>query len=189
MKRWSAIMLLALALLLLAGCQAAEPQKAAPDGAANPPAGGEGADTVDYPAPQAAPVEGSYPAPAGQQSAEQPSSLWLAYPPAPGDDALQRGNFMVESASLETVENEPGSYNLKVEGSLPTPCNAPRVTVNPPDQQNRIVVEVYSLADPQVACTQVIQPFSGVLAKLSGYPSGAYTVMVNEVEAGQITVP
>jgi hypothetical protein len=117
------------------------------------------------------------------------SDIWNAYPPAAGDAKLQRGNFFLDSASVLPVTGKPGQANLFVEGSLPTPCNQPRVAINPPDQENRIVVEVYSVVDPNMICTQVLKPFTGQVAALAGYPAGKYSVVVNGMEAGSFDVP
>lgn len=155
-----------------------------------PPASGYPATLENPPAaggerPDPATPDAAYPAPADSGA----SALWLAYPPAAGDDAMGRANFFVDSAELRPVEGAPGQADLYVEGSLPTPCNQPRLTVNPPDAEKKIVIEIYSLVPKDKMCTQVIQPYSGKLATLAGYPSGTYTVMVNEVAAGELVVP
>ncbi len=111
------------------------------------------------------------------------------YPPLPGDGALVRGQFFIDSATLKPDPSNPGLTELDAEGSLPTPCNDPRVVVHPPDAQNRIVVEAYSFTQKDKVCTQVIQSFSGKIAILGGYPPGRYKVMVNNISAGELTVP
>ncbi|HEX9019285.1 MAG TPA: hypothetical protein VF806_08865, partial [Anaerolineaceae bacterium] len=78
---------------------------------------------------------------------------------------------------------------LLASGSLPTPCNQPRVKLNPPDAQHKIVVEAYSVIEKNKVCTQNITPFQGRLATLGGYPSGKYSVVVNDKPAGDLTVP
>ena len=144
----------------------------------------------DYPPPsQAVPVPTGYPA--GSPAQEQPvNELWMAYPPVPEDTSLTRGEFFIEAAALMPVSGNPGAYDLSVEGSLPTPCNQPRVEVNPPNAQNVIEVEAYSVVDSGMICTQVIQPFTGTVATIAGFPAGTYTVVVNgEIEAGEVTLP
>lgn len=181
MNRIALLLALAVALALTA-CQPAptrqtlEPTQA---GTAQP----EG-----YPAPvQALPT--GYPA--GASPALQPvNELWMAYPPAPADEALERGNFLVEAASLTALTNAPGSYDLSIEGSLPNGCHVQRVMVNPPDPQNVVHVQAYTVVDPAMACAEMIVPFAGQVATIAGLPSGTYQVLVNgEVSAGEMIVP
>lgn len=118
------------------------------------------------------------------------TSLWTVYPPMPQDESIERGEFFVQEVTLTSSESEAGSFELALEGSLPTPCHAPRVVVSAPDAQNVIQVETYSVFSPDLVCVQVIQPFSGKIAVITGIPAGTYTVMVNEtLNAGQVTVP
>jgi hypothetical protein len=171
MKRFVLIVILSFALFLQA-CQPAvdPPPVPSPD---------EG-----YPGPGNG--EGTTP---GEQSPGLDSEPWLAYPPAEGEGAFQRGNFFVDSVRLEPVAGTPGAFELWLQGSLPTPCNAPRVDISQPDANNRIVVDAYSVVDPDVMCTQVIQPFDGVVARLSSYPAGDYTVVVNDQPPVTFTIP
>ncbi|MFH0879916.1 MAG: hypothetical protein V2A34_09405, partial [Lentisphaerota bacterium] len=80
--------------------------------------------------------------------------------PRHGDDALLRGNVYLDSIDLLTMESYPLQFSLALTGSLPTPCYQLRVSVSPPDGDNRILVEVYSLSSPDTICAQVLQPFS-----------------------------
>lgn len=112
-----------------------------------------------------------------------------AYPPETKDATMTRGNFFVDSAVLKPVAGKDGYYTLMAEGSLPTPCNLPRVVVNPPDSAGTILVEAYSVVPKDQMCTEVLKPFSGKLAEIGGYPSGKYKVMVNDVPAGEISLP
>ncbi len=98
--------------------------------------------------------------------------------PRPADKNLLRENVYVESTDLLTMESYPPQFMLAVSGNLPTPCNQLRVDVRPPDADNKILVEVYSLVAPNSMCTEVLQPFS-INIPLGSFPSGHYTVWVN----------
>jgi hypothetical protein len=73
--------------------------------------------------------------------------------------------------------SNPAHYLLSLKGNLPTPCHALRVKVNPPDATNRIMVEVYSLTNPNKMCAEVLKPFEQTI-DLGGFPTGHYTVFV-----------
>ena len=77
---------------------------------------------------------------------------------------------------------------LELKGNLPTPCHKLRVKVNPPDANQQIQVEVYSLADPAEICIQVLEAFQ-VSVPLKELPSGTYQVSVNQQPVGELTVP
>jgi hypothetical protein len=183
MKKLS-LLLLAAALLLSACQPAAAPTPTSQPTVDVPPEPGTG-----YPAPgtddPGDDLMNAYPGP-GQDPGEP---LFNVYPPTPDDARMERGNFFFEAATLMPQEGQPGVYDLYIEGSLPTPCNAPRVQINPPDANNRILVDLYSVIDPEMMCTQVIQPFAGQVATLGGYPSGTYQVMIEGQTVGELTVP
>jgi hypothetical protein len=73
---------------------------------------------------------------------------------------------------------------LVLEGELPTPCNLLRVVVNPPDEQNRIYIDVYSVSDPEEICIQVLDPFEANIG-LGSFQSGHYSVWVNDEMIGK----
>ena len=74
--------------------------------------------------------------------------------------------------------------NLVLRGELPTPCNQLRIKVTPPDAQNLIQVNVYSVVDPDQICTQVLEPFEAVVS-LGSFTSGKYSVYVNGEYLGE----
>lgn len=100
------------------------------------------------------------------------------YQPQQGDDQLKTGNVYIDSSEILTLESFPLQFTLHMKGSLPTPCHKLRVAVQPPDDQNKILVEVYSLVDPDKMCTQVLEPFE-INIPLGSYPAGKYTILVN----------
>lgn len=193
----SLILLLGLALLTLAACSPSTQTPANANPGVAPTQGNQpNAAQAGYPAAvptDAYPVQSTpgevnstmnaYPAP---QNPNEPGSL---YPPADADNALTRGNFILDSASLQARADEPGRADLVATGSLPTSCNQIRVKLNPPDAQNKIAVDVYSVAEKGKICTQALKPFQGKLALLGGYPAGKYSVVVNDKPAGELTVP
>lgn len=106
------------------------------------------------------------------------------YQPLESDAALQRGEAFIDSSEVLILESYPVQINLVLTGNLPTPCHQLRIAVNQPDEANRILVEVYSVADPEQVCIQILQPFETTYS-LGSFPSGSYTVLVNGEEVGQ----
>lgn len=98
--------------------------------------------------------------------------------PAPTDSNLVRGNVFVDSTDLLILESYPLQFMLALKGSLPTPCNQLRVDVNPPDSENKIIVEVYSVVPADAICAQVVEPFEENFP-LGSFPAGHYTLWVN----------
>ncbi|MBN2387361.1 MAG: hypothetical protein JXB85_10095 [Anaerolineales bacterium] len=114
--------------------------------------------------------------PVSNQDNAQP--LAPEYAPQPGDGALVRGNIYLDPVQLVTMESFPLQFSLYLTGSLPTPCHALRLIVLPPDDQNRILIEAYSVTDPDQICIQVLEPFDASLP-LGSFPDGHYTVWIN----------
>lgn len=122
------------------------------------------------------------PLPGGGEAPEQP------FAPQPGDKALQTGEVYLDVMDVLTLESFPPQFVLRLEGSLPTPCHQMRVQVTPPDADGQIQIEVFSLVDPAAICTQVLQGFEASVP-LTSLPSGTFTVVVNDIEAAEISVP
>lgn len=122
--------------------------------------------------------------PEGTLPANQPTQDRNPFAPAPGDASLSRGNVFVQEASLLIRESFPPQISLSLKGELPTPCNQLRVDVGTPDASNKISIEVYSVVNPDMVCTQVIKPFEENV-DLGTYPSGHYSVFVNEELVGE----
>jgi hypothetical protein len=130
------------------------------------------------------------PTPEDPQWTQQPTPITYEPPPNPyqpgkGDESMQRSEVFIDSQQVQAVEGDPLAYELLVSGSLPTPCHELRVMVNPPDEQNRMDVIIFSLVDPNAICIQVLEPFEATIP-LGTYPSGTYTVWVNGVQAGEM---
>ena len=119
-------------------------------------------------------------------SSPKPDDLSVTPAPGKGDESLQRGPVYIDAKDILTLESFPLQFQLHVQGSLPTPCHQLRVVVDKPDQQNQIHVSIYSLVNPDQACTQVLDPFE-VNIPLGSFPSGNYTILVNDERVGEIT--
>ncbi|HSL28158.1 MAG TPA: hypothetical protein VK900_03070 [Anaerolineales bacterium] len=136
------------------------------------------AGNVATPSPDTAvtsPPEGSMP------TSEPPES---PFGPKPGDEQLTRGEVYLDEASLLIRESFPPQIVLVLRGNLPTPCHELRAEVAPPDPENKIEVDVYSVADPDTICTQVLEPLDEQI-ELGTFPSGHYAVWVNGQLAGE----
>jgi hypothetical protein len=110
--------------------------------------------------------------------ASPPNSGSGDYLPKPEDSALTRGTVFLDSTDLLTMESFPLQFSLHLIGSLPTPCHQLRISANQPDEQNQIHLDVYSVADPNMACAQVLEPFD-VNYALGSFPTGHYILFVN----------
>ncbi len=100
------------------------------------------------------------------------------------DSNLTRGNVFIDHSDLLIMESYPIQVALELQGSLPTPCNQLRVIAKPPDEQNQIKVDVYSVIDPAKACVQVLEPFETNIG-LGSFPTGHYSVWVNGELVGE----
>lgn len=148
-----------LVLLMLAACMPVQPMPDAP--------------VVVLPDATAKPE----PSPAVQEP--QPS-----LPPKNEDAALLRASAYVQSAELVSLESYPPRVVLKLRGNLPTPCHQLRTEIKPPDAENRIEVDVYSVVDPDQICIQVLAAFESNL-ELGSFPAGHYSVWVNGKKVGE----
>lgn len=132
------------------------------------------------PTPETQPVNPS------QQQATPGVTPTPDYAPQPGDETLSRADAYVNTAGITTQGSSPVQFFIDIKGDLPTPCNQLRIMVNAPDSQNRIMLEVYSVADPNRICTQVLKPFEQTVL-LGNFPGGHYTVFINGKQIGEFT--
>ena len=77
------------------------------------------------------------------------------------------------------------SQSILVQGVLPNPCHQFTAKVSPPNANNEVHVDVYSLVDPNMMCTQVLVDFSETV-ELPALRSGAYSVWVNGENLGTL---
>ncbi len=140
-----------------------------------------------YPEPAevtSVPTQSAYPAPGtpGTGTVAIPPS---GYEPQPGDENLTRGQVFLDMANSQVIviASEPTQAIANLEGDLPDPCHQLRVVVTPPDANNMISLDVYSVVDPGAICTTVLEPFTASIP-LGGYTTGTYTVLVNGEKLG-----
>ena len=98
--------------------------------------------------------------------------------PSPTDSNLRRENVYPDSTELLIMESYPLQFMLALKGNMPTPCNQLRIAASPPDAQNKIEMDVYSVVDPNTACAEMLQPFE-VNFPLGSFPTGHYTLWMN----------
>lgn len=114
--------------------------------------------------------------------AEEPPAM--SYAPQPEDVNLSRGEIFIEEKGLLIRESYPPQIALGISGNLPTPCHELRAVISEPDAENRINVELYTVVDPNMMCTQVLKPFMENI-ELGTFPSGHYSVYINGELAGE----
>lgn len=101
-----------------------------------------------------------------------------------GDLGRQIAGVTITSVSLaERFDLTPPRVVVGILGSMPSVCSELRIEVEPPDENFRIFIEVYSLMDSDVTCDRVFQRFEASIL-LGTYSSGRYTVWVNDGLAG-----
>ena len=99
----------------------------------------------------------------------------------PGDPGFVRGPVYVDSVELLLLESYPVQVRARLQGALPTPCHRLAWDLSAPDARGRITLDVYSTADPGIACIQVLEPFEQVI-DVGSFTSGSYVLVVNGVE-------
>lgn len=115
----------------------------------------------------------------GTESATQRSDGLM---PSPVNSNQERGNVYLNSTELLTMESYPLQFSLVLKGNLPTPCNKLKISVNPPDAQNKIVMDLYSTINQDMVCIQALQPFEENFP-LGSFPTGHYTLWINGIQA------
>lgn len=106
------------------------------------------------------------------------------FAPKPGDEQLTRSTVFINEISLLIRESYPPQIAASVRGDLPTPCHELRAVIAQPDQENKIMIDLYSVVDPNKVCTQVLDPFEAQI-ELGTFPTGHYSVWVNDQLAGE----
>ena len=128
----------------------------------------------------------SYPNPSEETSSDSDSNsnTQADYLPKPDDAFLTRGEAYIDSRDLLTMESYPLQFMLSLKGNTPSPCHQLRVLVNAPDFENKILVEVYSVSDPNKVCAQVLSPFE-VNVPLGSFAPGYYILLINGEQAAE----
>jgi hypothetical protein len=142
--------------------------------------------------------ESSYPGPDQPASGENPPVVATQAPapvtgetspldPLPNEDSLQRGQAYIDTYEVIAQKDQPGNVLLKLSGTLPTPCHHLRAEVSKPDKDNKVMVKVYSLVDPNEVCSQVVEPFESQFS-LGTFKGGNYTVYINGEKVGKFSI-
>jgi hypothetical protein len=106
------------------------------------------------------------------------------YAPQTGDLGKQISSAVISSVNLsERFDLEPSRVVVGFLGSMPSVCNELRINIEPPDEEFRIFIEVYSLIDTSLTCDRVFQQFEASVM-LGTYSNGRYTIWVNESLVG-----
>jgi hypothetical protein len=106
------------------------------------------------------------------------------FAPKPSDEKLMRGTVFLNEVSLVIRESYPLQVSLAISGDLPTPCHELRAEIAEPNSENKILVDAYSVVDPNRVCTQVLKPIQEHI-DLGTFPPGHYSVWVNKELAGE----
>ncbi len=110
------------------------------------------------------------------------------YAPQPGDANMMQSKVEIVSAAVVMSESFPAVVSVSLQYRLPTPCNQLRVTINPPDNANRILLEIHSVAPKDQPCPQMeLATPQQASINLGSYPTGQFTVWINGVQAGEFT--
>lgn len=108
----------------------------------------------------------------------------VSYFPRPQDASLTRGEVYPDSADLLISGSTPAPVNVVIKGSLPNPCYQLRVLFEPPDADNQVRLQLYSVVDLSLICAQVIQDFE-LTIPLGTFPAGHYSVWINAINIGE----
>lgn len=95
------------------------------------------------------------------------------------------GLVFVDTTDILLMESFPVQVALRVNGNLPTPCHEPVWEVD--DDGSTISVTLASVADPNVACIQVLAPFE-LSIPLGSFESGARDVILNGGNVGDFEI-
>jgi hypothetical protein len=106
------------------------------------------------------------------------------FEPRTDDAERQTASVTITSVIIsERYEFTPPRAAIIITGYMPSVCNELRVRIDPPDNEFRVFVEVYSLTDPGAQCEDVFQQFEAVIL-FGTYSPGRFTVWVNDALAG-----
>ncbi|MGD2252578.1 MAG: hypothetical protein PVF70_06650 [Anaerolineales bacterium] len=105
----------------------------------------------------------------------------------PPDHQPIRSPVTIDFAEVILLESFPVQAELVMTGYLPTPCHELEWQVSDPDDQNRIHLELYALADPNTVCIQVEEPFRAQVP-LGSFSEGSFSIWLGGEEIGEFTV-
>jgi hypothetical protein len=119
-------------------------------------------------------------------TAQSPGEPMPAQPPSP-EPGWQPGPAYVDETEILMMESYPVQVALLVRGSLPTPCHQLTWEVAEPTAQGVIHVRLYSLADPELSCIQVLEAFEESIP-LGEFTEGTFEVMLNGERVGEFAI-
>jgi inhibitor of cysteine peptidase len=121
--------------------------------------------------------------------ATQPSAATeTAMPSIP--PGYEEGPIFINSSELLVAESYPVQVHLHITGDLPTPCNRFRADVAAPNSENQIHVRAYTVVNPDMMCTQALEPFDeNVAIPMDGAADGFYSVWLNGELVGEFSYP
>lgn len=105
--------------------------------------------------------------------------------PDPAMDGTTEGPVYVDSTEILYLESFPVQVHLAVRGSLPTPCHEAAWEVEQTDEV--IAVRLWSRADPELICVQVLEPFE-VSIPLGTFESASLSVELNGEPVGRVEI-
>ena len=171
-KGFMAMLAMLILILEATGCSSAQPvQPEAPEAGETP---------GPYPeAPIQNPTVDPYPGiPGGQGDGAKAILTSEDWTPQASDQNMTRGEVDIQESGILPTREDAAVSALYLSGYLPTPCNQLRVVVSAPDAQGQILVEAYSVTDPNELCVQVLAPFTAAVP-LPAYIPGETSVVVN----------
>jgi hypothetical protein len=127
--------------------------------------------------------------PAGDSANDGVQGAGSPYPAVqglPDDKNLAEGSAFVEKSEIIQTD-QPVRVELKVEGTLPTPCHLLASKVSPPESDGTIAVRVFSRVDPALLCIQVLEPFEDSIP-ITDLKAGTYQIVLNGEAVGEFTL-
>jgi hypothetical protein len=202
-KKLLLLTLLVSGMMVLAACapetapeepqDPSEPEPTEPVAYPYPDPGTEQADQPEaYPSPEEVAGDEAadpYPGVGDDLVAADPDELVLTdFTILPSDKALQPGPVYIEETRIVMKESYPVQVELVLTGDLPTPCHKLRVFASEPDADGHILVEAYTVTDPDRMCAQVLKPFKATVP-LGDFTEGTFTYSVNDRFDGEFQLP
>jgi hypothetical protein len=87
----------------------------------------------------------------------------------------------IDSVEILLLESYPVQVRALITGNLPTPCHRPAWDLSGPDAGGRLTLDVYSTADADAICPQVLQPFEQSI-DVGSFTGGSFVLVVGGVE-------
>ena len=124
----------------------------------------------------------------GAKASAAPLALHFDNPYAPqsSDGNLMAGDIQIDSASVSMAKSQPPQLMVNFAYFQPTPCYQLRVEVSDPNDQNKIDLKAYAVAEKDKPCSlmALATPLQASL-NLGSLPKGHYTVVLNGNQIGE----